>query len=130
MKKINILWVEDDEKFGPSIHFRIEDELKKMKIELEEPELLQDGKHVWDSVRDLQPDIIMMDHNLQDVLVNGANLIIEIRFHNNETPIIFYSSEMGPMLINMVQGENEVYTCPRKDVSTELLRLIKEKFIE
>lgn len=79
-------------------------------------------------VRDWKPDIVMMDHNLEDVTINGANLITEIRFHNNELPIIFYSSEMGPELIAMVDGYDEVYTSPRNDTQDELLRLIKNKF--
>lgn len=128
MRKLKILWVEDDDKFGPSIHFRIEDDLTKKNITLEEPELLQSGDGVWETVRDLQPDIIMMDHNLEDVIINGANLVVEIRFHNNDTPIIFYSSEMGAKLANLVANENEVYTSTRADVHSELERLILSSF--
>lgn len=128
MRELKILWVEDDEKFGPSIHFRIEDSLIQNGIKLTEPILLGNGEGVWETVRDLEPDIIMMDHNLEDVIINGANLVIEIRFHNNETPIIFYSSEMGEKLSNLVKNENEVYISKRADVHSELERLISDRF--
>lgn len=128
MKNVKLLWIEDDANFGPSIHYRIEDELQQNNIILDEPEILQNGNYVWDTVRDLKPDIIMMDHNLQDVRVNGANLIIEIRFQNNETPIIFYSSEMGPTLMNLVNGEHKVFTTTRADVHSELMRLVISEF--
>ncbi len=50
MRKLKILWVEDDLNFGPSIHFRIDGELEKLNIQLDEPELLQDGKYIWDTI--------------------------------------------------------------------------------
>lgn len=128
MRKLKILWVEDDVNFGPSIHFRIEDNVRDLGLEFQEPELLQNGNFVWDTVRDLKPDIIMMDHNLEDVNTNGALLTTEIRFHNNETPIIYYSSEMGPKLMELVKGESNVFTSTRSDVSVELLRLLTNKF--
>ena len=125
---IKLLWVEDDLKFGPSVHFRIEGELGKISVKLSKPELLEDGQHVWITVRDWKPDIIMMDHNLSDVRINGANLITEIRFHNNDTPIIFYSSEMDNKLMELVEGHSNVITSTRGDVHSELVRLISEKF--
>lgn len=130
MRELKILWVEDDEKFGPSIHYRIEDDLAKKGISLLYPQLLGSGEGVWETVRDWEPDIIMMDHNLEDVTINGANLVVEVRFHNNDTPIIFYSSEMGVKLANLVKSENEVYISKRADVHSELERLIENKFIE
>lgn len=128
MQKLKVLWVEDDIKFGPSIHYRIEDELKEVEITLATPELLTDGKDVWVMVRDWKPNIIMMDHNLEDVKINGANLIVEIRFHDHDTPIIYYSSEMDDRLKKLVEGEHKVYICSRPDVPSELIRLIKEHF--
>lgn len=127
MKELKILWVEDDINFGPSIHFRIENEMNELGFNFENPKLLINGAYVWDTVRDWTPDIIMMDHNLEDITTNGAKLIVEIRFHNHETPIIFYSSEMGERLINLVRGENEVYTSTRADVHAELQRFVKVK---
>ncbi len=128
MRKLKVLWVEDDLNFGNSIHFRIGDDCNEMGIELEDPELLQNGNYVWDTIRDLKPDIIMMDHNLEDVRINGSNVIVEIRFLDNETPIIFYSSEMDGRLMKLVEGENKVYTSTRADVHSELLRLIRKEF--
>ncbi len=69
-----------------------------------------------------------MDHNLEDINTNGATLTTEIRFQNNDTPIIYYSSEMGPNLMYMVRGENKVFTTTRADVGVELLRCIKKEF--
>tara|TARA_R110000737_G_scaffold350849_1_gene391123 strand:- start:1499 stop:1891 length:393 start_codon:yes stop_codon:yes gene_type:complete len=128
MRELKLLWVEDDKNFGPSIHFRIENEIKELGFTFSEPQILTSGEHICDTIRDWTPDLIMMDHNLEDVTVNGANLIIEIRFQNHDTPIIFYSSEMGENLMNMVQGENEIYTSTRADVHSELQRLIEDKF--
>ena len=128
MKELTILWVEDDEKFGPSIHFRIEDSLLENGIKLTEPQILTNGNGVWETVRIWEPDIIMMDHNLEDVIINGANLIIEIRLHNEDIPIIFYSSEMDEKLANLVINEEEIYISKRADVHAQLERLIAEKF--
>ena len=128
MKELKLLWVEDDEKFGPSIHFRIEDGLLSNGIKLSEPQLLKSGDGVWETVRIWQPDIIMIDHNLEDVLINGANLVVEIRLHDNDLPIIFYSSEMDEKLANLVVNENQVYTSKRADVHSELERLIFRLF--
>jgi CheY-like chemotaxis protein len=125
MKNLKILWVDDNVTFGPSIHVRIKSEVVKLGFNLAEIETLQNGKYVWDTVRDWKPDIIMMDHNLDDVKINGANLIIEIRFHNNETPIIFYSSEMDDKLISLIDDEVRVYPSTRDDVGAELLHLIQ-----
>ncbi|WP_339756801.1 response regulator [Algoriphagus aquimarinus] len=128
MKKIKVLWVEDDPNFPGSINYKIRSFLRETHIEFDE-DYLKNGKYVWDVVRDWQPDLIMMDHNLEDVLINGANLIVQIRFHSNDTPIIFYSSEMGPLLIELVE-DTDVVICSRGDVSEELVRLIKSKFLE
>lgn len=128
MRNLKILWVEDDPNFPDSVKYRIRRKLKSLKISIDDPTIESNGRFVWEIIRDLKPEIIMMDHNLEDVVINGANLIVQIRFHENDTPIIFYSSEMGPELIEMVDGENEVYTSPRGDVADELLRLITNKF--
>lgn len=69
-----------------------------------------------------------MDNNLEDVNTNGGTLTTEIRYQNNETPIIYYSSEMGPSFMYMVRGEHKVYTSKRTDVSVELVRVIKKEF--
>jgi DNA-binding response OmpR family regulator len=124
-EKLRILFIEDEPGFPESVLFRIHQELKDFGVEYEEPEILTDGEYVWETVRDWKPHIIMMDHNLENVKINGANLIIEIRFHNNETPIIFYSSEMDQRLMNLVDDEPEVYPSTREDVNTELLAQIK-----
>lgn len=128
MTPIKVLWIEDDIKFGPSIHFRVEQELLELGVELVEPELLTNGDHVSSTVRDWKPQLIMVDHNLEVVSTNGAILIREIRFQDHDTPIIFYSSEMGKDLIDLVKGEHEVYTSTRGDVHSELIRLAASKF--
>ncbi len=127
MSSLKILWIEDDPTFPGSVTYRMKGSLRSLDITFQE-EILNNGLHVWETVRDWKPDIIMMDHNLEDVSVNGANLIVQIRFHDNDTPIIFYSSEMGANLIEMIDDHNEIYTSPRGDVSDELLRLIQSKF--
>jgi len=127
MKNLKLLWVEDDANFPESVIYRLNRSLEILNVSFIQ-DTLTNGKNVWEVVRDWQPDIIMMDHNLEDISVNGAELIVHIRFHNNYTPIIFYSSEMGPSLTNMVKGESEIYISPRGDVSDELLRLVQDKF--
>ena len=127
MKNLKVLWIEDDPKFPGSIIFRIQRQLKSLNVEFQE-EILVNGTHVSDTVRDWKPDLILMDHNLQDVTINGANLIIQIRVHDHTTPIIFYSSEMDQNLIEMVDGESDVFTSPRGDLADEILRLIQNKF--
>lgn len=127
MKLVKIAWIEDDLEFGPSIHFRIEDELYENGIELDQPELLRNGQRMRPVIRDWKPNVIMMDHNLEDVRINGANLIAEIRLYDHETPIIYYSSEMDEQLIELVKGEHKVYSTGRNEVHNELLsHLIKE----
>lgn len=128
MINLKVLWVEDEDNYPDSINYRLENELNALSVNITNIEIIKTGRDVWIMVRDWKPDIVMMDHNLEDVTINGANLITEIRFHNNELPIIFYSSEMGPELIAMVDGYDEVYTSPRNDTQDELLRLIKNKF--
>lgn len=128
MKNIKVLWVDDETTFGDSIHFRIEDELLEKDITLEIVDNLSGGTHVWATVRDLKPDLIMMDHNLEDVIINGANLVAEIRHLNDKTPIIFYSTEMGTTLMNLVNGYDRVYTSTRLDVHSEMVRLILQEF--
>jgi DNA-binding NarL/FixJ family response regulator len=124
MRTLRILWVEDDNHFPDSVIFKIEEELTTLEVQIEENRCLKNGNGVWEEVRDWQPHIIMMDHNLEDVKKNGASLIIEIRYHNHDTPIIFYSSEMGPNLIELVKGENKVFPSGRDDVGAEMIRLI------
>jgi len=126
--EIKLLWVDDDTEFGPAIEFRLNTTLVVKNLELVHVDLLQDGNFIWETVRQLKPHIVMMDHNLQDVKRNGANFITEIRLHDNELPIIFYSSEMGPALMQLVQGENRVFTSTRNDVHAELMRLISAEF--
>ena len=125
MKQLKILWVEDDLNFGDSIHLRIKREITKLGFEFSSVEKLTNGNHVSDTVRDWQPDIIMMDHNLDDVLINGANLIIQIRFQNHDTLIVYYSSEMDQRLIELVQNENKVFASSRDNVADELLKLLQ-----
>lgn len=128
MKKLKILWVEDDPNFPGSVKFRIKKFLNDNDIQFDE-EFLTNGAFVWDIVRDWKPDIIMMDHNLDDVTINGANLIIEIRFHNNDTPIIFYSSEMDERLAQIAKLDDNIFISSRGDVPDELVRLILNKFL-
>lgn len=125
MKKLKLLWIDNDENFGPSIQLRVAEDTAKLGYHFEEPETLIDGQYVWETVRDWKPDIIMMDHNLEDVKINGANLIIEIRFHNQDTPIIFYSSGMDERLLGLVENENAVYPSTRDDVGAELISLLR-----
>jgi DNA-binding response OmpR family regulator len=128
MKKIKLLWVEDDINFPKSIHFRIGSDVRKLGYELMEPDILPNGQYMWDTIRDFPPDMIMMDHNLEDVNTNGALLTTEIRFRNNDTPIIYYSSEMGPSLIDLVRGERKVYTSTRNSVPEEIIRVLGLEF--
>lgn len=128
MNKIKILWIEDDLDFGPSIHFRIEDELADNKIQISGCELLKNGDGMRNIVRDWKPDVIMMDHNLEDVRINGANLIAEIRLYDHDTPIIYYSSEMDEQLISLVKDEHKVFSTGRKEVHNELTTLLIKEF--
>ena len=125
MKQLKVLWVEDDLNFADSIHLRIKREVTKLGFEFSSVEKLTNGNNVSDTVRDWQPNIIMMDHNLDNILINGANLIIQIRFQNHETPIIYYSSEMDQRLIKLVQNENKVFPSSRDNVADEILKLLQ-----
>lgn len=126
MKKIKILWVEDDPNFPKSVLLRLKSDLNKIGVEIEE-EKLTDGNYVWETVRDWKPDIIMMDHNLESVQTNGALLVLEIVFVQNHdgTPIIFYSSAMDEKLVGLVNNANNVSPTGRDEVHTELLLAIK-----
>ena len=104
MINLKVLWVEDEDNYPDSINYRLENELNALSVNITNIEIIKTGRDVWIMVRDWKPDIVMMDHNLEDVTINGANLITEIRFHNNELPIIFYISEKGPELIALVYG--------------------------
>jgi DNA-binding response OmpR family regulator len=128
MRKLKILWVEDDGTYPASVHLRTKRELTLLKIELDDPIILTSGHYVWETVRDEKPDIILIDHNLEDVMINGANIIIEIRFHNNETPIIYYSSEMSTTLMKLVDDEYKVHTALRQDLESDIVRIITEEF--
>jgi len=124
MKKIKILWVEDNPDFADSICLRIKGNLRNNNIELEQIEKQTNGTHVYNTVRDWEPNLILMDHNLDDSKFNGANLIIEIRFLNAEIPIIYYSSEMNERLTNLVSGEKNIICCVRDSVGDEILGLL------
>lgn len=131
MKKIKVLWVDDDPNFGPGVHLRYEDDLLELNIELTDPNPnlnLQNGEFVHDTINLQQPDLIMMDHNLEDVKINGANLIRSIRFLNHDTPIIYYSSEMSDSLINLIKDENNITSMQRGDVESSFFTLIKKLF--
>ncbi|WP_138431353.1 response regulator [Fodinibius saliphilus] len=128
MNEIKIFWIEDDLTFGNTVHLRIEDELEDNGISLADPELSKNGDGFRNVMRDWEPDIIMMDHNLDNVRVNGANLIVEIRLYDNDTPIIFYSSEMDQTLTDMVDGEQNIKISQRNNVHDELLTLILKEF--
>lgn len=131
MKKIKILWVDDDENFGPGVHLRYEDDLADIGIALINPKphlLLKNGNYLHETVLTHEPDIIMMDHNLDDVMINGANLIISIRHINHDTPIIYYSSEMSQGLIEFVKNENNVSAIQRGEVESSFFTLIKKHF--
>jgi hypothetical protein len=128
MKSLRVLWVEDDASYPESMHLRTKKELANIGIELLYPIVLTDGEFVWDTVRDHDPEVIFIDHNLEDVRVNGANLIVEIRFHNNETPIIYYSSEMCDLLMKLVEKEHKVHTALRQDLHSDIVRIIKQEF--
>ena len=128
MRKLTVLWIEDDSSYPESMHLRVKKELASLDLEFDKPIVLTDGEYVWETVRDYQPDIIFIDHNLEDVKVNGANLIIVIRFHNNETPIIYYSSEMSDKLMKLVEKEHKVHTALRQDLHSDLIRIISQEF--
>jgi|SRR5665647_995987 len=128
MRKLTVLWIEDDSSYPESMHLRVKKELASLDLEFDNPIVLTDGEFVWETVRDHQPDIIFVDHNLEDVKVNGANLIIVIRFHNNETPIIYYSSEMSDKLMKLVEKEHKVHTALRQDLHSDLIRIISQEF--
>lgn len=128
MKELKVLWIEDVESYPASIHLRIKKELESFGFTFSDPIVLTGGRYVWDTVRDEMPDIILIDHNLEDVMINGANLIIEIRFHNNETPIIYYSSEMSDILMNLVKNEHKVHTASRQDLQSDIIRIIRQEF--
>lgn len=131
MKKIKILWVDDDDNFGPGVNLRYEDDLLDIDIELINPKphlLLKSGEYVYETVLTHKPDLIMMDHNLEDVKINGANLVIGIRHINNDTPIIYYSSEMSKELMKLVQDENNVTAMQRTDVESSFFTLIQKFF--
>tara|TARA_R110002126_G_scaffold75715_1_gene188916 strand:- start:316 stop:717 length:402 start_codon:yes stop_codon:yes gene_type:complete len=129
MKKIKILWVDDDGNFGPGVHLRYEDDLKEIGIELVNPKhhlILKSGEYVYETVRTHEPDLIMMDHNLEDVKINGGNLVVGIRLINNEIPIIYYSSEMNSDLMKLVEDENNVTSMQRTEVESSFFTLIKK----
>ncbi len=132
MRKVKVLWVDDDSNFGPGVQLRYEDELLDLGIELSDPNPhlnLKNGEYVHETVANHEPDLIMMDHNLEDVVINGANLINSIRFVNHDTPIIYYSSEMDESLINLIKDENNVTSMKRGEVESSFFTIIHKFFI-
>lgn len=131
MKKVKVLWVDDNTDFGPGIHLRYEDDLLNIGIELIDPNpslILNGGEHVNGTVVTHEPDLIMMDHNLDDLQINGAFLIVNIRQINNDTPIIYYSTEMNDELIQLVKDEHNVVSMQRGDVESSFFTIIKNTF--
>ena len=126
MIKIKILWVEDDPHFANSVLLRLRTSLNQMNVEVDE-EKLKDGNFFWETVRDWKPNVIMLDHNLESVQTNGAQLVLELRFvqNHNNTPIIFYSSAMDEQLIGKVSSAINVSPTGRDEVHTELLLAVQ-----
>ncbi len=131
MRKLKVLWVDDNINFGPGIHLRYEDDLLNINVELIDPKphlVLINGEYVNGTIVTHQPDLVMMDHNLDDVKINGANLIINIRHIDSKVPIIYYSTEMNDALKELVQDENNVKAMQRGDVESSFFTLIKKEF--
>ena len=129
MKKLKILWVEDVAGYAESLKFRMDDDLKKIGFEFTvDPH--QNGNNVSITVRDWEPDIILVDFNLEEISKNGDWVIREIRFQQHETPIIFYSSVMDSTIQNLVSGEHNVFPTHRDDLINEIFRLLESSFTE
>jgi DNA-binding response OmpR family regulator len=125
-EKIRVLFIEDDTRFPLSVFIRIQADIINLGLEFEDHEILPTGEYVWETVRDWKPHVIMMDHNLDNIKRNGADLIIEIRFVQNhdDTPIVFYSSEMDESLKALVASASNTVSVHRQEAHNELLAVI------
>lgn len=88
LKKINLLYVEDDESIRPTLARVLERKVKKLYVAC-------DGQEGYDMFLDYNPDIILTDVKMPRL--NGIEMAKKIKEHNKHVPIIITSahSEAG-----------------------------------
>ena len=128
MADLKLIWVDDKPEAGPSIEFRVEPDLTINSHRIVKSEYLENGQYLIPTIRQINPSIILMDHNLNDIERNGAVLIAEVRLHFENIPIIYYSTEMNEAMKSNALRFNSVYPIIRDDVAAELLRIVKIYF--
>lgn len=148
MKILNVLWVEDVERNKKAIWYNLEPELGSLDIEFI-IDWQNSGRYAATLVRDRNrnrgrvgfPDtndmvqLMLVDYNLEETLkpgqiigIDGASVIRETRLHDNDLPILFYSSNNEVDLANLIEGENMVYSSHRDNIIAEIIRLLKMHF--
>jgi pilus assembly protein CpaE len=74
-------------------------------------ETLSDGRLVLDQVRDLRPDVLMVDALLQGA-VNGLDVAARVRAAGLDLPIIVLTVQQRPVKVGSSMGIVEVLTMP------------------
>jgi DNA-binding NarL/FixJ family response regulator len=62
----------------------------------------KDGKEAIEQVRELTPDIVLLDINMPDM--NGIQAALEIRRFSPETKIVFFTIHESPVLMNSLRS--------------------------
>lgn len=146
---LNIVWVEDVETTKKAMWYNIEPEIRNLGIEFN-IEWFKNGSNVSKYIaqkngargkvgeenEEKVVHLMFVDYNLDEEIeegqtkgLNGKWVIVDTRKHDNELPILFYSSNNDIELEKLIKDEYKVWFSHRDDFIDELLRLLKKEFL-
>lgn len=127
LKPVYAIWIEDIVKYVDTLLYNLKPDFDDFKVDFIS-DTHDSGKFIVDVARAIDVDMVLVDYNLPNG-INGDDVIKIIRSfpHNDETPIIFYSSNMDAEgLQKLLIGVKNVTCCHRDSLGDEIIRVIRE----
>lgn len=150
MKKkiLNVVWVEDVKASKNAIWYSLQPDVEDLGIEFN-ISYYDSGKDIASCIsatnnqrgKDGFDDsnithLMLVDYNLAETVqenqvsgIDGKAVIIETRACDHEIPILFYTGNTMVDLLNIIDGEHNVYCAHRDDINSVAIRLLKEHFL-